>query len=281
MKVFISVDMEGVAGIATLDQILRGGSGYPRAQELMTQETNAAIEGAFDGGATEVLVNDSHGTMDNLLHDRLDPRARVVFGAPRAQCMAHGLTSDVEVALFIGYHAAAGDAGVLSHTFSPFFREVRINGAPVSESEVNAHYAASLGVPVGLVTGDDAICAKVGKVLPHAATVVVKRHEGFTATDSVHPSKSRELIASAASAAVKSVSSLPRPELPEKFVIDLELDRITTAELVSFIPGVDRVGETAVRAEVQTADDMIGFIVASYYLTSISAQQLSAFLNRR
>src|SRR5688572_3384088 len=107
MKVFISVDMEGVAGIATLYQILRGGSGYPRAQELMTQETNAAITGAFDGGATEVLVNDSHGTMDNLLHERLDPRARVVFGAPKAQCMAAGLSSDADVALFIGYHAAA------------------------------------------------------------------------------------------------------------------------------------------------------------------------------
>lgn len=281
MKVFISVDMEGVAGIATLDQIIRGGSGYPRAQELMTQEANAAIAGAFDGGATEVLVNDSHGTMDNLLHDRLDPRARVVFGAPRAQCMAHGLTSDASVALFVGYHAAAGDAGVLSHTFSSFFREVRINGAPVSETEVNAHYAASLGVPVGLVTGDDSICAKVDKVLPHAATVVVKRHEGFSAADSFHPETARELIATAASAAVKNASSLPRPELPEKFVIEIDLDRATSAELVSFIPGVSRSGETTVHADVRTADDMVGFICASYYLASVAAQQWSALLNRR
>ena len=281
MKVFISVDMEGVAGIATLDQILRGGSGYPRAQELMTQEANAAIAGAFEGGATEVLVNDSHGTMDNLLHDRLDPRARVVFGAPRAQCMAHGLTSDAQVALFVGSHAAAGDAGVLSHTFSPFFREVRINGAPVSETEVNAHYAASLGVPVGLVTGDDSICAKVGKVLPHAATVAVKRHEGFSAADSIHPSKARELVAAAAAEAVQNASSLPRPELPDHFVMDLELDRPSTAELVAFIPGVSRSGETTVHAELHTADDMIGFIVASYYLAALSAQQLGAFLNRK
>src|SRR5688572_573087 len=91
-RVFISVDMEGVAGVATLDQVIRGGHGYPRAQELMTQEANAAIRGAFAGGADEVVVNDSHGTMDNLLHDRLDSRARLGFGAPRAACMVQGIT---------------------------------------------------------------------------------------------------------------------------------------------------------------------------------------------
>src|SRR3954447_17587878 len=125
MRVFVSVDMEGVAGVATLDQIIRGGSGYARAQELMTAEANAAIRGAFAGGATEVLVNDSHGTMDNLIHDRLDPRTRVVFGAPRASCMVQGVTRDDDVAVFVGYHAAAGAEGVLSHTFSINFTELR------------------------------------------------------------------------------------------------------------------------------------------------------------
>ena len=281
MKVFISVDMEGVAGVATLDQVIRGGSGYARAQELMTQEANAAVAGAFDGGATEVLVNDSHGTMDNLLHERLDRRARVIFGSPRAQCMAHGLTADSQVALFVGFHAAAGDAGVLSHTFSAYFREVRINGAPVSETEVNAIYAASLGVPVGLVTGDDSICAKVEKVLPHAATVVVKRHEGFSATDSLHPSKARELIAAAAAEAVKNAASLPRPELADQFAVDLKLEQPTMAELVAFIPGVARSGETTVHLTVKTADDMMGFICAAYYLATLGAQQRLALLQRR
>src|SRR4051812_35007608 len=118
MRVFISVDMEGVAGIATFDQIIRGGTGYPRAQELMTAEADAAIRGAFAAGATEVLVNDSHGTMDNLMLDRLDPRARIVFGAPRPSCMVQGVTSDDGLAIFVGYHAAAGSEGVLAHTFS-------------------------------------------------------------------------------------------------------------------------------------------------------------------
>ena len=122
MKVYISVDMEGIAGIATMDQIIRGGTGYPRAQALMTAEANAAIAGAFDAGAEAVVVNDSHGTMDNLLHEQLDPRARLVFGAPKAQCMAQGLNDDTDVALFVGYHAPAGSHGVVAHTFSASFR---------------------------------------------------------------------------------------------------------------------------------------------------------------
>jgi len=194
MRVFISVDMEGVAGVATFDQVIRGGTGYPRAQELMTAEANAAIRGAFAGGATDVLVNDSHGTMDNLLHDRLDPRARLVFGAPRPSCMVQGITRDDDVAVFVGYHAAAGADGVLAHTFSSNFTELRVNGAAMTEAEVNALYAASLGVPVGVVTGDDEICAVARKAFPGVSAVEVKTAHGFSATDSLQPAVSCELI---------------------------------------------------------------------------------------
>ncbi|UVJ37763.1 M55 family metallopeptidase [Arthrobacter sp. CJ23] len=120
VKTFISIDMEGVAGVATFDQVVRGGYGYPRAQELMTLEANAAIAGAFDAGAEEVVINDSHGTMDNLIHELLDPRAIVVFGSPKAQCMAEGLTADCDVALFIGYHAPRGRIRrACAHLFKP------------------------------------------------------------------------------------------------------------------------------------------------------------------
>lgn len=166
MRVYVSVDMEGVAGVATADQVIRGGTGYPRAQALMTRETNAAIEGAFAGGAESVTVSDSHGTMDNLLHDALDPRARIVFGRPRAQCMMDGLEPAYDVALFVGYHAAADGPGTLAHTFSSHFAGFTLNGVTVSEAEVNALYAASLGVPVGLVTGDDVICGSRGSTSP-------------------------------------------------------------------------------------------------------------------
>ena len=202
MRVFISVDMEGVAGIATIDQVVRGGSGYPRAQALMTEEANAAIRGAFAGGAAEVLVNDSHGTMDNLLHDRLDPRARVVFGAPRPSCMVQGITRDDDLAVFVGYHAAAGAEGVLSHTFSSNFTEVRVNGQPMSEAEVNALYAASYGVPVGVVTGDDQICAVASKAFVGVTTVETKRATGWSAVDSLAPSAACAAIEAGVASAV-------------------------------------------------------------------------------
>src|SRR5436190_1923129 len=201
MRVFVSVDMEGVAGVATFDQIIRGGTGYPRAQELMTAEAAAAIRGAFTGGATEVVVNDSHGTMDNLLLDRLDPRARVVFGAPRPSCMVQGITAGDAVAVFVGYHAAAGAEGVLAHTFSSNFTELRVNGQPMTEAEVNGLYAASLGVPVGVVTGDDQICGVARKAFPGVTTVEVKQAHGFSATDTLQPTVACERIEGAVRAA--------------------------------------------------------------------------------
>ncbi|MFD0890500.1 M55 family metallopeptidase, partial [Streptosporangium algeriense] len=170
MRVYVSIDMEGVAGIATMDQVVRGGHGYPAAQRLMTAEANAAIAGAFDAGAESVLVNDSHGTMDNLIHEDLDPRARLIFGSPKLDCMAEGISEEHDVALFLGYHAAAGEPGVLAHTYSSYFTEVRLNGDIVSEAEVNALRAAAAGVPVGLVTGDDVICATIRDRLPGART---------------------------------------------------------------------------------------------------------------
>src|SRR5262249_51180894 len=155
---YLSVDMKGIAAIATMNQIIRGGTGYPRAQELMTAETNAAIAGAFGASATEVVVNDSHGPMDNLLHADLDARARVVVGRPKAGCRAEGRTPDCAAALSVGSHGAAGTPGVLAHTFSGHFHRVTLDGHEASEADVNALYAASRGVPVAFLSGDDVIC---------------------------------------------------------------------------------------------------------------------------
>lgn len=281
MKVYISVDMEGVAGIATLDQIVRGGSGYPRAQELMTEEANAAIAGAFDGGATSVLVNDSHGTMDNLLHDRLDPRARLVFGAPKAQCMAEGLTDDCTVALFVGYHAPAGAPGVLAHTFSAYFGEVRIDGAQVSEAEVNALYAASLGVPVGLVTGDDVIGAIASDVLADATIVTVKDAHGFSATNTVAPSVARELVREGAARAVAGADALPRPVARTPLRLEVDMPSPVAAELGACIPGCTRTTDRTIAAVLDSAEDVLGLITVLYELALSSERARQAITNRR
>src|SRR3954447_1756296 len=200
--------MEGVAGVATFDQIIRGGRGYTRAPTLMTAEANAAIRAAFAAGADEVLVNDSHGTMDNLLHDRLDARARVVFGAPRPSCMVQGISPGDAIAVFVGYHAAAGAPGVLAHTFSSNFTELRVNGQPMTEAEVNGLYAASLGVPVGVVTGDDQICSVAHKVFPGVTTVEVKTSHSFSAAETIAPAAACERIEDAVRDAVTGAREL-------------------------------------------------------------------------
>src|SRR5437867_2210490 len=178
--VFISIDMEGIAGIAHLRQVWRGSDDFPAARKLMTEEANAAVAGAFDGGATSVVVNDSHGDMYNLLPETLDPRAELIIGSPKTLSMMQGFGPDFDVALFIGYHASAGtEAAVLDHTYSGrLLYEVRLNGEAVGEAELNAALAGTYGVPVGLVTGDDKACSQAAKRLPGVRTIMVKEAYG-------------------------------------------------------------------------------------------------------
>ncbi|CAN5230814.1 hypothetical protein BH20ACT24_BH20ACT24_14350 [soil metagenome] len=177
MKVFISIDMEGIAGIAHGQQVSRGSDDYPESRRLMTEEANAAVAGAFEGGASSVVVNDSHGDMYNLLQEPLDARAELTLGSPKVPLsMMQGLGPEFGVALFVGYHAAAGtESAVLDHTYSGrTLHDVRVNGESFSEAELNAAVAGTFGVPVGLVTGDDKICEVASKRLPGVRTVAVK-----------------------------------------------------------------------------------------------------------
>jgi D-amino peptidase len=280
-RVFISVDMEGVAGVATLDQILRGGHGYPRAQALMTAEANAAVRGAIAAGADEVVVNDSHGTMDNLLPDLLDRRARLLNGSPKPSCMVQGLAREHDVALFIGYHAAATDIGVLAHTYSSNFTALRVNGQPQSEAEVNALLAADVGVAVGLVTGDDQICAVAEKVLPGVRTARVKTAHGFAASESLHPDASCELIESAAAAAVSDAANLEPLPLPDSFLVEVDVSTQLGADYAANVPGCERVSAHTVRYVAADATQLMAVITSWYYLVSLAAQQMSQIAHRR
>lgn len=281
MRVFISVDMEGVAGIATFDQIIRGGSGYPRAQALMTAEANAAIRGAFTAGASEVLVNDSHGTMDNLLHDQLDSRARVLFGAPRPSCMVQGLTRDDDVAVFVGYHAAAGAEGVLAHTFSSNFTELRVNGLAMTEAEVNGLAAASLGVPVGVVTGDDQICDVARKAFPGVAAVEVKKATGYSAADSLAPATACELIEQQVAAAVSGAGELRAQPVPDELRVEVDFASPLGADFAAAVPRTERVAARTLQATVDDADELMRLIMAWYYLASLAAQQHASLAHRK
>ena len=138
VKIFISVDMEGVSGVVHRDHTARDGQDYEMARRLMTLEANAAVEGAFEGGADEVVVNDSHGTLRNLLPELLDARARHIAGSPKPQSMMAGLDDSFDAALCVGYHARAGTQGILDHTLSGGMHDLRINGRSLGELGVNA-----------------------------------------------------------------------------------------------------------------------------------------------
>ena len=281
MQVYISVDMEGVAGIATMDQIVRGGHGYPAAQRLMTAEANAAIAGAFDGGADAVLVNDSHGTMDNLVHGDLDPRARLLFGTPKLNCMAEGLTAEHDLALFVGYHAPGGGPGVLAHTFSGYFHEVRLNGARVSEAEVNALQAGALGVPVGLVTGDDVITGLAASTFPGVTTVQTKRAHGFSAANSMAPSAAADAIREGAIRAVRGADSVRPVAIPEQLRLAIDMPTISAAELAEAIPGVRRTSAHTIERDLACPDEVVGLIVVAYQLANAGLRASLGPLNRQ
>jgi D-amino peptidase len=253
MKVYLSVDMEGIAGVNHPAPTGRGDSRYPDAVELMIGEANAAIEGAFDGGATEVLVNDSHGAMYNLRPAQLDRRARVLQGQ-KAWSMVEGAGPNrgFGVALFVGYHARAGHPrGTIAHTYSGRPTASRLNGRLFGEAGINAAVLGQWGVPVGLVTGDDALAEEVVDWLPWAERVVVKEAAGGSSAASLHPEAARELVCDGAVAAVRrAIAGELRPlEIDRPVVVEVEYVNGVTADFAAVVPGAERVGDRGVRFE--------------------------------
>src|SRR5690606_6665890 len=177
MKVYVSVDMEGVIGLTDPEEMHAGGSGYERGCELMTGDANAAVDGAYAAGAEAVVVNDAHGSTKNLRIDLLDPRATLIRGPGKPMRMAEGLTAGFRAACFVGYHARAGvQHGVLNHTWmGKEIQNVYLNGELCGETRLVAGFAGFLGVPVVLVTGDEAVCEEAREVLGDVETVAVKR----------------------------------------------------------------------------------------------------------
>ena len=200
--------MEGISGLVRWADVISSGMDFQRNRRFMTGDANAAIAGAFDGGATEVVVEENHGVEElcDLVLDEIDPRCRVVRGAgrPAARTMA-GLDATIGVVLFLGHHARAGSfPGIMAHTVSyERFKSVRIAGAPVGESEIMTIRAGELGVPVGLVTGDQVLIAELGKRAPWVERVEVKRALSNVAGDVIPPARARDLIRAGARRALE------------------------------------------------------------------------------
>lgn len=214
MKVFISCDLEGISGVVSREQTSSEGRDYQRARELMTGEVNAVVEGALAAGAKEIVVNDSHGPMTNLLIEKVHPAATLITGAPKPLSMMQGTDSTFHAAIFVGYHARMGTHGVLSHTISgAVVANVWVNDIAVGETGINAGLAGYFGVPVVLVTGDDVVCEEAKSLLPWVHTATVKRAVNRNAARCLPPEKARQVLKEATARALSDVQNA-KPWLP-------------------------------------------------------------------
>jgi len=249
MKIFLSSDMEGTAGVVDWSQCLGPGPEYQYYRRLLQDEVNAAIDGALSAGATQFLVNDSHSTMANLRPDELLGNARYLSGRHKPMYMMQGLDDSYDAVFFVSYHGSmASEASTLSHTYNPkAIARVLLNGLEVGESGINALVALGHGVPVVLVTGDDTTAEEASRVSPGIHTAVVKHSVTRFAAESLHPAEAQQLIREAAAAAVADLGSarLPAIKLPATLQIDFQNGDL--AEMATWVEGVERVDARAVQ----------------------------------
>ena len=250
MRVFLSTDMEGTAGIVDWAQCRGPGAAYEASCTLLLDEVNAAIEGCLAGGADDVLVNDSHGHMANLAAGQLSGRARYLSGRHKPLYMMEGLDSSFAAVGLVSYHGSMGSSGVLSHTYNPrAVYEVRLNGTPVGEAGVNALVAQAAGVPVAFVTGDEVTIAETSAVLPGAEGVAVKRSVTRFAAESLHPAAACEAIRAGAQRGVQRAASneLAPPDIALPASLEVDWLTVDMADMATWVGGVERLGRRTVR----------------------------------
>jgi D-amino peptidase len=294
VKVFISFDMEGVAGIVDWSQCRGPGQAYEEGRRLLLGEVNAAIDGAVAGGATEVVCNDSHGTMNNLDPAELHAQASYVSGRHKPLYMMQGLDATADVVFMVGYHGSiSGESSVLSHTYNPaVVSHVELNGTRVGESGINALVALACQAPVGLITGDQQTIAEADPFLSDAERVVVK--ESFTrfGASNLHPEVARELITDGARRAVERAAAEPAavweiaadavgapseepgvlrlPAISLPAILEVHVQTADMAEVASWVRGVERTGVRAVSIRGEDPLEVFRSFVGLTYITRVS-----------
>lgn len=226
LKVFISCDIEGISGVvASREQTSQEGKDYSRARELMTEELNAVIEGAVQSGANDILVNDSHGSMRNILIEKIHPAATLLTGSPKPLSMMQGIGPEFNACIFVGYHSRMGSPGVLSHTISGgSVANIWVNDILVGETGINAGIAGFYGVPVVLVCGDNIVAQEAKQLLPKVHTAVVKEAVGRYAAKCLPPQKVKRLLVQSTKDALTNLSEATvwLPESPVTFKIEFK-----------------------------------------------------------
>ena len=238
-KVYISVDMEGISGISGDDQLSPGGAEYGRSRKLMVEDANAAIRGALAGGATDILVNDSHGGQRNLLPEDLHPKARLISHSFKRHGMMEGLDDSFDAVIYIGYHAKAETpAGLFAHTGSGVVRDLEINGRSVGEGGLNSALAAWYGVPVVLVSGDDVAIRQVQETAPGARGVEVKRAINVRAVELKPLQKAREEIERAARESV-AAAVRTKTDRPAQYRVRMRFRNFIIPEIAGAFEGIE------------------------------------------
>lgn len=263
MKVYICVDIEGVAGVVTPQQGTPGNAEYERARRLMTEEANAAIEGALAAGATAIVVNDAHGPMTNLLPELLRPEAEFIIGKPKPFNMFSGLTPEFDAVFCVGHHASASGFGVLAHTTNGFaFRSVSIDGRRLGEPGLYGAYAGELGVPVALITGDDRCAAENRPIFPGASFVVVKTALGNRATRAMSVQSARDAIRAGAAEALSGSQRPAAFVIDRPRVLELVMNHPSLADLAEALPPAERADAVTIRFAISSAAEAVGWMNA-------------------
>jgi len=255
MKIFLSSDMEGTAGVVDWEQCIGDGPQAMTGRQLLLDEVNAAIEGAVAGGATEIVVNDSHSQMRNLPPQALAGQASYISGRHKPLYMMQGLDRSFGAVLFVSYHSSVGAAAGLSHTYNPrAVAEVRLNGTVTGEAGINALVAAHHEVPVVLVTGDRCACEETTALLPGIHTAVVKEPVSRLAAHSLHPARACALIREVAEKAVATAGQAAPPPLGPVATLEISVRTTDIAEAATWVRGVERAGA---RELVISGDDLL------------------------
>lgn len=264
LRVFISVDMEGIGGIGTGQMTNGQGKDYATGRELMTEEVNTVVRTILAMGPAEILVNDSHGDMQNLLHTRLDPRVGYIQGNTKPLGMVQGLTRDFDAAVFLGYHARAGtEGGFLAHTGSGAVKGLWVNGVEVGEGGMNAYYAGSMGVPVILAAGDSVFAEQFGE-LTGAHTVSTKVAIGAQVARLIHPERVRDALAAGVGEALEALEDASPMEVSEPVSVQMRFATTTRADILQAIPGMERVDGFTVAFQAESMDQAYRLIRLMY-----------------
>ncbi|MFG3259192.1 M55 family metallopeptidase [Streptomyces sp. NPDC048172] len=255
MRIYISVDMEGVTGLVGADDVQMGGRDYEHGRVMMTEDVNAAVRGALAAGADSVLVNDCHSTMRNLLADRIHPEAGLVRGKPKPMGMVQDLDDGFDAMLCVGYHARAGALGVLSHSFMGHeIEDMWLDERPMGEIGFAYATATALGVPVVMLSGDDVACAEIAEWDTRVVTAPVKHARDRFAARLLPAAEARKLIEEAAAEGVRRATADPRPPRPPRdttpHTLAVRWQSASVAQQLEGIPGVTRRADDARTVEV-------------------------------